>query len=332
MKRIIASLFIVALAFNAAAQAVRPDFLKAGDKVAILSPSYQMKSDAAITRACEVLKEWGLQPVMGEHTNIADRAGIGSEKADHYAGTDEQKVSDMLAALRDPEIKAIICTRGGYGAMRLLDMIPSSEFSEHPKWIVGYSDITAVHAATLKAGVMSVHGNMCGAIGRKAGPQQDDLILKDLLFGILPRYEIVADSLNTLGNATGKLVGGNFITFSVLCGSDYDMLADDEDIILFIEEVEESMHAIDRMFQTLRIHGALSHVKGIIFGDFTDCGNDLPYESVNEMMSYYTRELGIPVAFGFPAGHDSVNLPLIEGATVSLDVRSDGVTISFEGN
>lgn len=349
LKAILTAALLCCTGNGLKSQCLRPEYLKDGDKVAVLSPAFHMKNDTTLQRAMTVLAEWGLQPVLGEHTNLCERADIGTGKTDHYAGSDSQRASDLLRALRDPEIKAIICTRGGYGAMKLLDMIPSEEFKRNPKWLVGYSDITALHAGTLKAGVMSIHGNMCGSIGRKAGPQEDDMLVKDILFGVLPRYEIHADSLNTEGQTRGRLTGGNLITFAALCGTEYDMLSqerlehafqaerpeaysNDQGFILFIEDVEETMHAIDRMFYLLKMSGKLKNVKGIIFGDFTDCKADLPYSSVNEMLAGYTAELGIPVAFGFPAGHGKLNLPLMVGAEVLLDVRPDGVTVSFEGN
>lgn len=304
---------------------IRPEFLRKGDKVAIVEPSYT-KSPDELLRALDVIRSWGYEPVPG--INAGNVSGFTDDGVSHYSAPAEERASELAWALDSDEFKAIICTRGGYGAIHLLDFIPSRAFRAHPKWLVGFSDITTLHAASLSAGVMSIHGNMCVNIGKEGGPDASCLALRDLLAGKMPEYEILPHKCNVPGSSSGMLVGGNMITAAALFGTGADMLAH-KDIILFVEEVEESMHAIDRLFNMFLHHKGMGNVRGIIFGEFTDCGRDLPYEDVESMLSGYVGKLGIPVCFGFPAGHGAVNMPFIEGAEVSLEVSPSAVRLGY---
>ena len=151
--------------------------------------------------------------------------------------------------------------------------------------------------------------------------------MRDLLKGQVPRYEVPANDLNIPGHATGTLVGGNLCTFASLPALQSEIIGKG-DIILFLEEIEESMHHIDRMFNMLKNCGMLSHCRGVVLGGFTGCKADLGYESVEAMLREYIEPYGIPLLCGFPAGHDKVNLPLVMGAPVTLDVRNDGADVS----
>ena len=305
---------------------VKPPFLKCGDTVAVVASSYQ-PTDSSIARSCRVLKSWGFVPVVAK--NITDNPlPRKKDTVRYYSGDAAQRAESLVAAYEDESVKAIICARGGYGAIHLLDLIPQETYRKHPKWLVGYSDVTTLHCASFKAGVMSIHGEMCNSFGGLNAPDEGALKLRDLLKGDIPVYEISPTEYNSNGLAHGVLIGGNMITMAALAGTGYDPSTSDG-IILFFEEVEESMHAIDRLFNMLVLQGHLSNVRGIIFGDFEDCDRDLPYESVEEMLSVYTKKLGIPVCFGFPAGHGKVNMPLVEGAMTVLDVSDGRVGISF---
>lgn len=310
---------------------IKPEYLKTGDKVAVVAPAYDMP-DSIVSQACIRIREAGLEPVIGTHVFSRFPSG---EAPSHYAGTTEERAADLMDAYMNPDIKAIICTRGGYGSVQTVQEIDLKTIRSNPKWLVGYSDITVPLVASTKAGVMGIHGNMCNKLALEISgadslglAAEGNKAMFDILMGNIPEYNIAPSPYNVEGRAEGMLVGGNMISFFTLMGSEYDCFAKG-DCILFIEEVGESMHAIDRLFNMLVMQDRLKNVKGIIFGDFTDCPKDLAWESVEEMLDRYTRNLGIPVCYGFPAGHGDLNLPLIEGADVSLDVRSDGAGLKF---
>ena len=298
---------------------VKPDYLKAGDKVALISPSYFTPMDNVLKTA-DVLRSWGLVPVIGPN--------VGKVVAGQYAGTVAERVSDIHWALSDPSIKAIICNRGGYGSIQMIDWLPLAELKTFPKWMVGFSDISTFHGLWNNAGVMSIHGTMSSFLA-KGGTDATSTLMRDLLMGQVPRYELPAHPQNIQGKASGVLVGGNLCTIAPNVGSQADATKK-RDIILFIEEVEEPMRNVDRQMRILQMNGVLDRCKGIIVGEFTDCGTDLTYESVEAMLNEMLKEYHIPVLCGFPGGHGDVNLPLVMGAPVTIDVRNDGATLQFD--
>ena len=303
------------------AECTAPAFLKKGDKVALLSPSYSTP-DSNIQNTAAVLKEWGFEPVIGKN--------VGKLDAGKYAGTARERADDFIAALKDTSIKAILSNRGGYGTIQLVDLIDLKLVSDNPKWLIGFSDITTLHAMETKAGVMSIHGTMSSFIGKTRGKDDNSTLLRDLLKGNVPTYKVPKHKFNQKGKAEGILVGGNMATFVPLVGaSDIDVFSGDG-IILFMEEVGESLHNIDRMFNALELHGVMENVKGVILGEFVDSGTDLNYETTEEMLSKYLKKYNIPVLCGFPAGHDDVNVPIVMGAKVKMDVTDNGATLAFD--
>lgn len=316
---------LIAVAAASCGRAIRPEALRKGDKVALVAPSYWMP-DSTISKACECIREFGLEPVVAGNVG-AQMPVSDTVNRSYYAGTPAQRAEDLLWALKDDSIKAIICTRGGYGAIQMLPKLDIRELRRHPKWIVGYSDVTALHLACVKAGVMSIHGNMAGSLAGGGADEQGNKEMMKVLMGKRPRYDLQPSQYNINGEADGVLIGGNMITMMTLLGSDYDCI-EDRGCILFLEEVGESMHAIDRLFNMLSLQGKMKNVKGIVFGDFTDCGDEFAYESVEAMLSAGASGLGIPVAFGLPAGHGELNLPLIEGAPTTLSVTSRGASLA----
>ena len=306
-----------------AADMVKPAFLQKGDKVALISPSYFTPMEN-VEKTAEVLKEWGLEPVIGPN--------VGKVVDGRYAGTVDERVSDIRWALNDPTIKAIICNRGGYGTIQLIDELTLAELKASPKWLVGFSDITTLHGLLTRAGVMSIHGTMSSFLA-KGGKDKTSTMMRDLLLGNVPRYELPAHPQNITGTATGTLVGGNLCTFAPNLDTQADATIG-QNLILFVEEVEESMHNIDRQMRVLQMNGVLDRCKGIILGEFTDCGSEFTYESVEAMLHNMLAEYNIPVLCGYPGGHGDVNLPIVMGAPVTIDVRNDGATLQFniEGN
>lgn len=307
---------------------VAPQFLKAGDKVAVLSLASTPKK-AYVDAGVATLKQWGYVPVVGEHV---------LDNWHGYAGTPQQRLNDLMQALRDPAVKAILCTRGGYGSAMLLDLISPDTLAKYPKWIIGYSDITSLHSAQVRAGNMSLHANMCGNLADKEADPKIQGYLRDILRGKLPTYRVPAHPFNQPGTAQGILLGGNMSVFSVnFSGSaQWDFLDRDyiqnRDIILFFEDVGESMPRVASMLTQLRLKGTLDHVRGIIIGRFTDykplTGYTDMYGILHDLLTSYG--LDIPICYDFPASHDeSWNYPLIEGHPVTLDVTDDGVTLRF---
>ena len=306
---------------SAIEECTAPAFLKKGDKVALLSPSYSTP-DSNIEKTADVIKEWGFKPVIGKN--------VGKLDAGKYAGTAEERADDFIEALKDTSVKAILCNRGGYGTIQLVDLIDQQLIKDNPKWLIGFSDITTLHAMQTKAGVMSIHGTMSSFIAENAGKDDNSTLLRDLLKGTVPTYKVPSHKFNQKGHGEGVLVGGNMATFVPLVGaSDIDVFSNDG-IILFLEEVGESLHNIDRMFNTLELHGVMENVKGVILGEFVSSGMDQDFESTEEMLSKYLKKYDIPVLCGFPAGHDDLNVPIVMGAKVTLDVDKNGGTVAFD--
>lgn len=317
-----ALLTTASLCVEAQQRSVMPKPLKTGDTIAVISPS-SVPDSATVAKGCATLRSWGYVPVVGAHA-LSSYHG--------FAGTADERATDLLWALRNPSIKAIICSRGGDGAVQVLQRIPLKEFRNHPKWIMGFSDVTALHSAEVSAGVMSVHCSMCDGIAMRGERDSVNMILRKLLQGDLPTYQAPAHPLNQQGEATGILVGGNFSVFCGLAGSEYDFLnRADEGLILFIEDTDESMTKVDRMLHQLEIRGVLSKLNGIIVGHFSKYKSpENGFADMYEMLHEYLQHYSIPVCYDFPVGHHSgKNYPMVEGCKVNLKVGQDGTLIQF---
>lgn len=317
-----ALLTTASLCVEAQQRSVMPTPLKTGDTIAVISPS-SVPDSATVAKGCATLRSWGYVPVVGAHA-LSSYHG--------FAGTADERATDLLWALRNPSIKAIICSRGGDGAVQVLQRIPLNEFRNHPKWIMGFSDVTALHSAEVAAGVMSVHCSMCDGIAMRGERDSVNMILRKLLQGELPTYQAPAHPLNQQGEATGILVGGNFSVFCGLAGSEYDFLnRADEGLILFIEDTDESMTKVDRMLHQLEIRGVLSKLNGIIVGHFSKYKSpENGFADMYEMLHEYLQHYQIPVCYDFPVGHHSgKNYPMVEGCKMNLKVGQDGTLIQF---
>lgn len=318
-------LLLTALGLTVTAQRpmVMPPALRAGDTIAVLSPSSTPEAET-VENGCAVLREWGYVPVVGRYA-LSQYHG--------FAGTADERTSDLLWALRDSTIRAIMCTRGGDGAVQLLQRIPIKVFSRYPKWIIGFSDVTALHSAEVSAGVMSIHGSMCEGIAIRGERDSVNAIFRQLLQGHLPSYSVPAHPLNQYGKATGRLVGGNMSVFCGLAGSEYDFLnRADEGLVLFIEDTQESMSKVDRMLHLLEIRGILRKLRGIVVGHFSNYKKpENGFADMYDMLHEYLQHYSIPVCYDFPVGHHSgYNFPMVEGCLVRLTVDSNGTKIEFE--
>jgi muramoyltetrapeptide carboxypeptidase len=296
---------------------VQPSFLQAGDKVALVSPAYWIPKEA-IQAAAETLRNWGLEPVIGPHTNKMN--------VNAYAGTADERAADLLWALNDDSIKGIICSRGGYGSIHLLRRIAEENYSRHPKWLMGHGDITFLLHRMVSAGVMCIHGPMAFQIDDHQNLSTN--IARDILMGTIPQYEVPCHPQNRCGHAEGILIGGNLSSISAIAGTPY-FIPPTKDVILFFEDEEESLHNIDRLFYQLRLLSNFPQVKGIIFGMFSTIKFDMEFNSVEEMLVAHLADCDIPICCGFPVGSNS-NIPLIEGAPCALDVTPEKTILTFQ--
>lgn len=321
-RRLFLLLMVIPLTLKGLCQIVMPQALKTGDTIAVISPSSSPDS-MTVVKGCAALREWGYVPVVGPNA-LKDYHG--------FAGTADERAADLLWALRDSTIKAIMCSRGGDGAVQVLCRIPLEEFACHPKWVVGFSDVTALHSAEMAAGVMSIHGSMCDGISAKGERDSVNAIIQRLLEGQLPAYLVPSHPLNQFGEATGILVGGNLSVFSGLAGSDYDFLnRADEGLVLFMEDTHESMSKVDRLLHQIEIRGILPKLKGIIVGHFSKYKSpESGFADMYEMLHEYLQHYDIPVCYDFPAGHHSrYNFPMVVGCRVKLNVGKNNTRIEF---
>ena len=301
---------------------IKPEYLKKGDTVAIVAPSGVLKNyNGYMLKAKELLKSWGLEVSIGE--NVFNDNG-------HFAGTDNQRSADFQLALDDKSIKAIWCARGGYGAMRVIDNLNFEKYKENPKWIIGYSDITAVHNDLHNNKSESIHGIMCKSLEKIDIDNNESIsILKKTLFGEKLSYTIEGNNYNIEGNSNGQLIGGNLTLLHCLLGSESSIDTDGK--ILFIEDLGEYLYHIDRMLISLKRAGYFDNCKGLIVGDFTDLRkNTTPFgRDLKELILDIVREYDFPVSFGFPAGHGEKNYPMILGREINLEVSKQQSTINF---
>jgi muramoyltetrapeptide carboxypeptidase len=294
-----------------------PTYLKKGDKVAIVCPASKLPK--AIDHAIDILTSWGLEVQIGQ-----------TVAAEHhqFAGDDDLRTADLQRFLDDPEIKAIISGRGGYGTMRIIDQLDFTAFATNPKWIVGFSDITVLLSHIYaQSGIQCIHGQMPYTFD-EATPESLDS-LKKALFGEQINYTHLSDPsrslVNRLGEASGILIGGNLTLLTMVEGSTSEM--DYRDKILFIEDVGERPSSIDRMIRMLKRAGKLANLKGLIIGAF----NELPQEttpfgqSPEEVIWEVIKDYDYPICFNFPVGHIDDNRALVLGKLCDMSVSKDSV-------
>lgn len=296
-----------------------PSFLRAGDNIHIVSPSGCIHSDF-IDRATKLLSSWGLKVTEGKYA----RTEYG-----RFAGTIDERVADLQQAFDDPNIKAILCSRGGYGLAQIIDKIDFKSFTKSPKWLIGFSDITILHNAITGLGIASMHGIMTKYLAEL--PEESDQIMsfKNLLFGTPSNFSIKPEAENRLGHAGGKLIGGNLSVMMGMRSTPFDL--DFNNNILFIEDVGEKPYQIDRMMQSLRLSGVLKQISGLVVGQFSDYDEDpLMMQSVAEIILAAVSEYDYPVCFNFPVGHVDYNLSLVLGEQAELFVDSDQVRLNYK--
>ncbi len=287
-----------------------PPFLQAGDQVHLISPSSPSNSLNWL-KGKEVLESWGLSTSLSQNINLTHNG---------LAGTDEQRLDDLQDALDNPDIKAIFPIRGGYGLTRIIDYIDFTKFIEKPKWIVGFSDITALHLALSTLDIASIHGPMPNNFLENGSSNKLDL-LKGLLFGKAPNLQLPEHSLNKKGKLEGKIIGGNLSLITQTLGT--SSFPNPDKKILFIEDVGEKYYHIDRMMVQLKRSGLLEYIQGMIVGQFSECEEAKltigmePYEIID----YHLEDYSFPVFYNAPMGHVPTNLPIYLNKEVTISSK-----------
>lgn len=296
-----------------------PPYLKVGDSIAIIAPAGILKNkEETIQKAKELAESWGLKVVLGKNL---------FNQNNHFSGTDDERAQDFQEALDNKNIKAIWVARGGYGSVRILDKLDFTKFKNSPKWVIGYSDITAFHTHIHTLKVETIHGMMSTNLGEKP----EDIIetissFKKALFGEEIAYSIPSSIYNRVGISgksgqvvEGQIIGGNISILASMLGSKSQINTDEK--ILFIEEIGEYKYAVDRMLQSLKRAGYFTKVKAVVVGDMSRIkANSTEWGSSIEQLILDVLPKDIPVLFNFPAGHEPDNRALIFGSKVLLTI------------
>lgn len=289
-----------------------------GDKIAIVSPAGIARAEDVYGAVC-VLERQGWEPVVMPHA--LGRRGS-------FSGTAEERFEDLCSAFANPEIRAVVCSRGGYGAVHLLNSLDELPLRNDPKWLIGFSDITALHGSMLRHGIASIHGPMAKYVRACDGKNPDFEALCQILRGEKTKYHFEAHPLNREGRAEGVFVGGNLAVMGGLVGTPYDMFC--PGTVLLIEDIAEPIYKVERQLWQLRLKGVLKNLKGLLVGAFTDYRPTADYQSMEEMISAMTADCDYPVVFGVPCGHGGRSLPMIEGARIKINVHADeGADVEF---
>lgn len=300
-----------------------PAFLKPGDRVGVLAPASIVKYEDVVPGIRLFTEQWGLEVVEGKTLKTS---------FNQFSASDEDRLADIQQMLDDPSIKAIIAARGGYGCSRIVDRLNFDEFVKHPKWIVGFSDLTAFLSRTFQLGYASIHAPMAKTI-TCAGAEAAAESLRQMLFGELPAYEVPAHLLNRTGNVAAQVVGGNLCLLAHMIGSDTEI--DTEGKILFIEDINEYLYNHDRMMIQLKRSGKLDKLAGLVVGQFTDMkDNNSPTfgKDSYEIIAEHVAEFGYPVCFDFPVGHVGDNRAMGIGMEAALTVTEHAVQLRFLSN
>ncbi|ATP56412.1 LD-carboxypeptidase [Pedobacter ginsengisoli] len=301
-----------------------PPYLKPGDTIGITSPaSYISLLD--IQPSVQLMQSWGFKVEIGKTIGTRDFS---------LGGTDLERAADLQRMLDDPNIKAIMCARGGYGLVRIIDKLDFTKFKANPKWIIGFSDITVLHThINSNYGIATIHSKMCNSFPNDwllAKPMQIETILsiRQVLTGADVKYTAAPVSYNRAGKVEGILVGGNLSLIETLAGSNSDLKTDDA--ILFVEDTHEELYSIDRMFWNLKRSGKLDKLKGLIIGGFS-LKEETPGEefgrTVYEIVAEKIKEYDYPVCFDFPVGHQINNFALKCGTKHILNIDVNGSSL-----
>lgn len=297
---------------------IRPPFLKLHDKAVIVSPAGKI-SPEYVNDTISILQEWGVEVKTSE--NALRETGC-------FSGFVEQRLADLQTAMDDPEVKLIFCSRGGYGTIHLLDRLNFDRIRKNPKWLLGFSDITALQAAFMSNRIMSIHGPMTEHFSKEGATDLSVLFTKAAISGKPLDYTIPTENrhLNREGKATGTIFGGNLSVFAGILGSKFAKIP--RNGILFLEDIAEKPYRVDRMIYQLKLAGVFDKIKGLIVGQFTEFEEDNQmYGTLYESILSAVKEYTFPVCFGFPVGHVKTNLPMIIGGNATLTVKKETILL-----
>ena len=299
-----------------------PPNLKKNDKVIILAPAGKADK-AAFENGVSTLKSWGLNPVIGKYAQ-------GEHKFFYaFSGTDEERLSDFQTAIDDPEIRAIICVRGGYGTNRIIDKIDFTPLITNPKWIVGFSDITVLHCHLNRLKIPSIHG-ITPSLFTLPTNQIAMKSLQKALFGEQNSIEIASHPFNKEGKVNAEVLGGNIAILVSLIGTNSDF--DTTDKILFLEEVGETPYRLDRMLVQLERAGKFEKLAGLIVGDLEGSQNEEsehPKNLLNTIILEKVKNKNYPICFDFPVGHQAANFAMICGVKAELSIQKERSQLIF---
>ncbi len=302
---------------------IQPPYLKAGDTVAIVAPSGVLKNrQKEVQQAVDLLKSWNLVGIVGAHVFSQDN---------HFAGTDAERCEDFQKAMDDPTVSAIWCARGGYGTVRILDKLDYSKFKKNPKWLIGYSDITALHNQFHNEGFQSIHALMCTSLTDDLSDISEPIeTYRKAIFGEQIEYVLEGSKYNRIGSVSGPLVGGNLTILHTMLGSKTSI--DTSGKILFIEEIGEYKYHIDRMLQSMKRAGYFDNCKGLLVGGMSKMRKNTTLwgSSVEQLILDALSEYDFPICFNMPAGHEKDNRAMILGRTIEMAVSKEKSTVVFE--
>ncbi|WP_353717924.1 LD-carboxypeptidase [Dyadobacter sp. 676] len=300
-----------------------PAFLQPGDRVGVVAPASIVKYEDVVPGIRLFTEQWGLEVVEGKTLRTS---------FNQFSASDDDRLADVQQMLDDPSIRAIIAARGGYGCSRIVDRLHFDKFVKVPKWIIGFSDLTAFLARTFRLGYASIHAPMAKTI-TCAGAELAAESLRQMLFGELPTYDVPAHPFNRAGHATAQVVGGNLCLLAHMIGSETEIDTDSK--ILFIEDINEYLYNLDRMMIQLKRSGKLDKLAGLIVGQFTDMkDNNSPVfgKDSYEIIREHVAGFDYPVCYDFPVGHVGDNRAIGVGMTAALSVSEKAVQLRFLSN
>ena len=297
---------------------IQAPHLKPGDLIGMVCPAGTIPLEK-VQNCVKTLESWGYQVRVGETVGAKNFS---------FGGTDDQRIADLQQMLDDPTVKAILCARGGYGASRIIDQIDFTAFAKHPKWVIGFSDITVLHGAIQKQNVASIHGPMAAAFSKGV----EGLLFIESLRAILEGRSIEcvakAHAFNKLGKVHARLVGGNLCMIAHLIGSTYSFKTKGK--ILFLEDIGEYHYNLDRLVLQMKRAGLLEDLAGLIVGGFTDMKDKSTDFGATafEIIQAHTAEYNYPTCYGFPISHDINNFAVKEGGMYDLEINKTQVTLN----
>jgi len=294
-----------------------PAYLDRGDTIGVVCPAGYMAMER-VQQCLQILQAWGFKVKVGKT--------VGGNSTNYFSGTDKERLTDFQEMLDDDEVKAVLCARGGYGIGRIIEQIKFKKFAKQPKWIIGFSDVTVLHAHIYSNyKIATLHAPMAGAFNE--GENEFVLSLRSALTGTSAKYEVKPHEFNKIGMASGELVGGNLALLTHICGTSSDIKTKNR--ILFLEDVGEYLYNVDRMLYQLKRNGKFDKLSGVIIGGFTENKDtDRPFgKTVFEIIHEIFQEFDYPICFGFPVSHGIENYALKIGVEYNLSISSGKVIL-----